>query len=422
MSQSGSKSGSQSGSKPTSEPKASNHAVMGNYGRAELAFSHGEGSWLISTEGSRYLDFATGIAVNTLGHSHPKLVAALTQQAGKLWHVSNLYEIPEQAELASRLAERSGLDKAFFCNSGAEATEAAVKMARRAMYHKGYQNRHKILCAEGAFHGRTIAMLAATDRPVFREGFGPMPDGFDHFPFGNMNALRDQLIKDAETGSPEIAAVMVETVQGEGGARPLPDGFMTQLRAVTDEVGCLLIADEVQIGVGRSGHLFSFEPSGIKPDIIAMAKGLAGGFPIGAVIATDAVADAMTPGSHGSTFGGNPLAMKAALTVLDVLDEDFLADMRSRSADLMAELKTLSQKYDAIADIRGNGFLIGIVLAEGITPVEIMTRLRQHKMLVVPAAENTIRLLPPLNVSRDDIHHSVATLDDVFGAWHDMGQ
>ena len=183
----------------------------------------------------------------------------------------------------------------------------------------------------------------------------------------------------------------------------------------------MLIADEVQIGVGRSGHLFSFEPSGIKPDIIAMAKGLAGGFPIGAVIATDAVADAMTPGSHGSTFGGNPLAMKAALTVLDVLDEDFLADMRSRSADLMAELKTLSQKYDAIADIRGNGFLIGIVLAEGITPVEIMTRLRQHKMLVVPAAENTIRLLPPLNVSRDDIHHAVATLDDVFGAWHDMG-
>ena len=259
-------------------------------------------------------------------------------------------------------------------------------------------------------------MLAATDRPMFREGFGPMPDGFDHFPFGNMNALRDQLIKDAERGSPEIAAVMVETVQGEGGARPLPDGFMAELRAVTDEVGCLLIADEVQIGVGRSGHLFSFEPSGIKPDIIAMAKGLAGGFPIGAVIATDAVAAAMTPGSHGSTFGGNPLAMKAALTVLDILDEDFLADIRSRSADLMTELKTLSQKYNAIADIRGNGFLIGIVLADGITPIEIMTSLRQHNMLVVPAAGNTIRLLPPLNVSRADIHHAVATLDAVFGA------
>ncbi len=391
-----------------------NAAVMGNYGRADLAFSHGEGSWLISTDGDRYLDFATGIAVNTLGHNHPKLVDALTRQAGKLWHVSNLYNIPEQAELALVLAERSGLDKAFFCNSGAEATEAAVKMARRAMHHMGYKNRHKILCAEGSFHGRTIAMLAATDRPAFREGFGPMPDGFDHFPFGNMNALRDQLIKDAETGTPEIAAVMVESVQGEGGARPLPDGFLAELRAVTDEVGCLLIADEVQIGVGRSGHLFSFEPSGIKPDIIAMAKGLAGGFPIGAVITTDQVASAMTPGSHGSTFGGNPLAMQVALAVMDVLDDNFLADMRKRSAMLFAELQTLKQNHRAIVDIRGNGFLIGLVLADDLTPADIMVSCRQHHLLVVPAAANTVRLLPPLNVSIEDIHHAVSILDAVF--------
>lgn len=389
-------------------------AVMGNYGRADLAFSHGEGSWLISTDGDRYLDFATGIAVNTLGHNHPKLVDALTRQAGKLWHVSNLYNIPEQAELAKVLAERSGLDKAFFCNSGAEATEAAVKMARRAMHHMGYKNRHKILCAEGSFHGRTIAMLAATDRPAFREGFGPMPDGFDHFPFGNMNALRDQLIKDAESGTPEIAAVMVESVQGEGGARPLPDGFLAELRAVTDEVGCLLIADEVQIGVGRSGHLFSFEPSGIKPDIIAMAKGLAGGFPIGAVITTDQVASAMTPGSHGSTFGGNPLAMQAALAVMDVLDEAFLADMRKRSAMLFAELETLKQNHRAIVDIRGNGFLIGLVLADDLTPADIMASCRHHHLLVVPAAANTVRLLPPLNVSIEDILHAVSILDVVF--------
>jgi acetylornithine/N-succinyldiaminopimelate aminotransferase len=391
-------------------------AVMGNYGRADLAFSHGEGSWLISTDGDRYLDFATGIAVNTLGHSHPKLVDALTRQAGKLWHVSNLYNIPEQAELAQILAKRSGLDQVFFCNSGAEATEAAVKMARRAMHHMGHHNRHKILCAEGAFHGRTIAMLAATDRPAFREGFGPMPDGFGHFPFGNMNALRDQLISDAESGAPEIAAVMVESVQGEGGARPLPDGFLAELRAVTNEVGCLLIADEVQIGVGRSGHLFSFEPSGIKPDIIAMAKGLAGGFPIGAVIATEAVGSAMTPGSHGSTFGGNPLAMQAACAVLDVLDADFLAEMRSRSAMLFAELDGLKQKHQAIMEIRGNGFLIGLVLADHLTPLDVMAACRAHHMLVVPAAANTVRLLPPLNVRTEDIHHAVAVLDTVLSA------
>lgn len=397
----------------------STKAVMGNYGRADLAFSYGEGSWLISTDGDRYLDFATGIAVNTLGHSHPKLVDALTRQASKLWHVSNLYQIPEQNELADCLAKRSGLDKVFFCNSGAEATEAAVKMARRSMYHMGHENRNKILCAEGAFHGRTIAMLAATDRPAFREGFGPMPDGFDHFPFGNMNALRDQLIADAESGSPNIAAVMVESVQGEGGARPLPNGFLKELRQLTDEVGCLLIADEVQIGVGRSGHLFSFEPSGIKPDIIAMAKGLAGGFPIGAVIATETVASAMTPGSHGSTFGGNPLAMRSALTVLDVLDKDFLADMRERSALLISQLEMLKQKHAVIADIRGRGFLIGLVLSEGFTPVDAMSRLREQNLLVVPAAANTIRLLPPLNVSKEDIHHAVDKLDKMFSTWDD---
>ena len=391
-------------------------AVMGNYGRSDLAFSHGEGSWLISTAGERYLDFASGIAVNTLGHSHPGLVAALTEQAQKLWHVSNLYQIPEQARVAKIMAERSGLDQVFFCNSGAEATEAAVKMARRTMHTEGQIGRHTILCSEGAFHGRTLAMLAATDRPVFREGFGPMPEGFDHFPFGNMNVLRDRLLKDAASDCPEIAAVMVESVQGEGGAKSLPDGFLKELRDVTSEAGCLLIADEVQIGVGRSGYLFSFEPSGITPDIIAMAKGLAGGFPIGAVIASEKVAKTMTPGSHGSTFGGNPLAMAAAEKVLEILDDKFLADMRERSALLYDLLSDLSDRHDAIIEVRGAGFLTGLVLKNGLTPMAMTEALRQHHLLVVPAAANTIRLLPPLNVNVAEIRHAIAVLDNVFDA------
>jgi len=386
-------------------------AVMGNYGRINLAFDHGEGNWLVTADGTRYLDCAAGIAVNTLGHGHPHLVAALKAQADKLWHVSNLYQIPEQKRLAERLCSLSGLDQAFFCNSGAEATEGAVKMARRAMHHRGETSRHTILCSEGAVHGRTIAMLAATDRPAFREGFGPMPEGFDHFPFGNMNALRDRLVADAETGQPEIAAVMIESVQGEGGAKPLPERFLAELRALTEEFGCLLIADEVQIGVGRSGHLFSYETSGIKPDIVAMAKGLAGGFPIGAVLTTQAVGQTMTPGSHGSTFGGNPLAMAAANAVLDVLlEEDFMPDLRER-ADLLAK------GVDAIADKcgmfcrRGGGFLQGLVFQAEYTAGDVVAALREHHVLTVPASENTVRLLPPLTLTRDEISLLLAVLE-----------
>lgn len=397
---------------------AETSALMGNYGRADLAFSHGEGSWLISTEGDRYLDFATGIAVNTLGHGHPHLVAALQAQAERLWHVSNLYRIPEQEQLANRLTALSGLDKAFFCNSGAEATEAAVKMARRAMHHRGEPQRMTVLCSEGAFHGRTIAMLAATDRPVFREGFGPMPGGFDHVPFGNMNALRDRLASDAESGQPKIAAVMMEQVQGEGGARPLPAGFLTELRQAADEFGCLLIADDVQIGVGRSGRLFSWQESEIKPDIIAMAKGLAGGFPIGAVLTSAAVGAAMGPGSHGSTFGGNPLAMAAANAVLDVLTADgFMAGVRQRAASLRQGLDALaSHKPSAIADIRGGGLLLGIVCKEALPAGAIVGKLRDANLLTVPAAENTIRLLPPLTVSDSEIDIALGILDSVFTA------
>ena len=390
-------------------------SVMGNYGRIEIAFDHGEGSWLVTTDGTRYLDCASGIAVNTLGHSHPELVKAVQSQAGKLWHVSNLYRIPEQEALAETLTRLSGLDKAFFCNSGAEATEGAVKMARRAMHHRGESDRNVILCAEGAFHGRTIAMLAATDRPVFREGFGPMPEGFDHFPFGNMNALRDMLVADAETGSPKIAAIMVESVQGEGGAKPLPPRFMEDLRALTTEFGCYLIADEVQIGVGRSGHIFSFEPSGITPDIVAMAKGLSGGIPVGAVLAIDEVADAMTPGSHGSTFGGNPIAMAAGLAVMSVLEaEGFMDDVRHRAYKLIKTIDSLAEKYKGLFTRRGGGFLQGMVFKEEIPALDIVKALREHFVLSVPASENTVRLLPPLTITEEEIDHLASVLEKVF--------
>jgi len=390
-------------------------SVMGNYGRIEIAFDHGEGSWLVTTDGTRYLDCASGIAVNTLGHSHPELVKAVQSQAGKLWHVSNLYRIPEQEALAETLTRLSGLDKAFFCNSGAEATEGAVKMARRAMHHRGESDRNIILCAEGAFHGRTIAMLAATDRPAFREGFGPMPDGFDHFPFGNMNALRDMLVADAETGTPKIAAIMVESVQGEGGAKPLPPRFMEDLRALTTEFGCYLIADEVQIGVGRSGHIFSFEPSGITPDIVAMAKGLSGGIPVGAVLAIDEVADAMTPGSHGSTFGGNPIAMAAGLAVMSVLEaEGFMDDVRHRAYKLIETIDSLAEKYKGLFTRRGGGFLQGMVFKEEIPALDIVKALREHFVLSVPASENTVRLLPPLTIKEEEIDHLASVLEKVF--------
>ena len=390
---------------------AANTAVMNTYGRAEIAFVRGHGCWLESESRERYLDCASGIAVNTLGHAHPRLVAALQDQASKLWHTSNLYRIPGQEQVAKRLASLSGLDQVFFCNSGAEATEAAVKIARRAAYEKGMADRTTILCASGAFHGRTLGMLAATDRPTFRTGFGPMPAGFAHVPFGNMNALRAAM-------GPHVAAVMIESVQGEGGAKQVPDNYLADARAAADEFGALLIADEVQAGIGRTGHLFSFEPSGIKPDIVALAKGLAGGFPVGAVIASAAVGSAMTPGTHGSTFGGNPLAMAAAAAVLDVLTEDgFMQDVRERAAYLDSALKNLQSAFPAaISEIRGRGFLRGICLAKGVDLMALVSALRGDHVLCVPAAENTLRLLPPLIISREEIDILMAALHRQLGA------
>ena len=386
--------------------KTPTSAVMKTYGRADLAFVRGEGSWLVTEGGDRYLDCASGIAVNTLGHSHPALIAALRDQAGKLWHTSNLYRIPGQERVADRLAELTGLDQVYFCNSGAEANESAVKIARRAAYESGQPERSTILCATGSFHGRTLGMLAATDKAANRTGFGPMPDGFDHVPFGNLNALRDSL-------GDHVAAVMIEPVQGEGGARDAHDDYLRGVRAAADEFGALVIADEVQSGIGRTGTLFAYQTSGIKPDIIAMAKGLGGGFPVGAVIASAAVGNAMTPGTHGSTFAGNPLAMAVAEVILDeVTAPGFLEDVRRRAAimrDMLAEVAT--RHPQTIVEIRGRGFLCGVRLAETMPAGDLVAALRELKVLTVPAGENTVRFLPPLIISAEEIGLAVTRFE-----------
>jgi len=297
---------------------------MTTYGRIDIAFTHGEGSYLYSEDGKKYLDYASGIAVNAFGHCHPKLVEALKDQASKLWHTSNLYRIPEQETVAEKLVENSCAERVFFCNSGAEATEGAVKVARRFAWANGEKDRTEIICATGAFHGRTLAMLAANDRPLFREGFGPSAQGFTHVEWGDIESLKNKIGK-------HVAAILVEPVQGEGGARKAPKGYLKLLQDIANENGSLLISDEVQIGMGRSGTLFAYQQENIEPDIIALAKGLGGGFPVGAVMAKAKVGDAMIPGTHGSTFGGNPLAMRSANAVLDLLlEDDFLTNLRKK--------------------------------------------------------------------------------------------
>ena len=382
-------------------------AVMKTYGRADLAFVRGEGSWLITEDGTRYLDCASGIAENTLGHSHPALVAALKAQADQLWHTSNLYRIPGQERVAERLAALTGLDQVYFCNSGAEANESAVKIARRAAYERGETERTTILCATGSFHGRTLGMLAATDKQANRTGFGPMPEGFEHVTFGNLNALRDAL-------GPHVAAIMIEPVQGEGGARDTHDDYLRGVRTAADEFGTLVIADEVQSGIGRTGTLFAYETSGIRPDIIAVAKGLGGGFPVGAVIASAEVGNAMTPGTHGSTFAGNPLAMAVAEAVLDALTADgFLDDVKRRATLLEAALQKIADRHpDRIVEIRGRGFLRGVRLAPSFDAGVIVAQMRDHHLLTAPAGENTVRFLPPLIISEDEI----ARAADIFAA------
>ena len=387
-------------------------SIMTTYGRIDIAFTHGKGSFLFSEDGNRFLDYASGIAVNAFGHCHPKLVEALTEQANKLWHTSNLYRIPEQEVVAEKLVANSCAERVFFCNSGAEATEGAVKVARRYAWANGEKDRTEILCATGAFHGRTLAMLAANDRPLFREGFGPSAQGFTHVEWGNIESLKKLIGK-------HVAAILVEPVQGEGGARKAPDGYLKLLKDLALENGSLLISDEVQIGMGRSGRLFAYQQEEIEPDIIALAKGLGGGFPVGAVMAKAEVGDTMVPGTHGSTFGGNPLAMRSANAVLDLLLEDgFLQSLRDtiRYFDNKMDELILNDKnnFSVIVRKKGSGMLRGFELNENYKAADFGNIAREKGLLLVGAAENTIRLLPPLNTSKEEINMAFELLNQVI--------
>ena len=386
-------------------------SIMTTYGRIDIAFTHGQGSFLIAEDGKKYLDYASGIAVNAFGHCHPKLVKALKDQASKLWHTSNLYRIPEQETVAEKLVANSCAERDFFCNSGAEATEGAVKVARRYAWANGEKDRTEIICATGAFHGRTLAMLAANDSPLFREGFGPSAQGFTHVEWGDVESLKKVIGK-------HVAAILVEPVQGEGGARKAPDGYLKLLKDIALENGSLLISDEVQIGMGRSGTLFAYQQQDIEPDIIALAKGLGGGFPVGAVMAKAEVGDAMIPGTHGSTFGGNPLAMRSANAVLELLlEKDFLDNLRKMIVYFDKKMDQLIKNDMHVTPIifskKGSGMLRGFQLNENVTAGDFGNIAREKGLLLVGAAENTIRLLPPLNTSKEEVDNAFDILDDI---------
>lgn len=378
----------------------SGSALYETFARAPLAFDHGEGVWLVTETGERYLDFAGGIAVNSLGHGHPHLVEALTEQAKKLWHVSNLYEIPGQRRLGERLVANTFADKVFFTNSGAEALECAIKTARRHHHVAGRPERFRTITFEGAFHGRTLATIAAGGQQKYLEGFGPKAEGFDQVPFGDIAAVTAAI-------TAATAAILIEPVQGEGGLRPAEPSFLKQLRELCDKHGLLLIYDEVQCGVGRTGKLFAYEWSGVAPDIMAIAKGIGGGFPMGACLATDEAASGMTAGVHGTTFGGNPLAMAVGNAVLDVvLADGFLGEV-SRKALLMKQgLAAVADEFpEVIEGIRGLGLMLGLKCA--LPNGKVNMALRDEKLLAVPAGDNVVRLLPPLIVSDEEIRDGV---------------
>lgn len=381
--------------------------VMSTYARQDVVFERGEGSWLIATNGDRYLDFASGVAVNALGHTHPRLVAALKAQAEKLWHTSNLYRVAGQEKLAERLVAATFADRVFFCNSGAEACEGAIKAARRYHYVNGDPARWRIITFNGSFHGRTLATIAAAGNEKYLEGFGPPAPGFDHVPFGDLEAVKAAI-------GPETAAIMVEPVQGEGGARAAPDGFLAGLRALADQHGLLLVMDEVQTGVGRTGRLFAHEWSGITPDIMSIAKGIGGGFPVGAVLATEDAARGLTPGTHGSTFGGNPLAMAVGEAVLEtVLEPGFLNSVEMKSLRIRQGLASLKDRHpDLVEDVRGLGLLAGIKLK--VPPADVVKSALAEKVLLVGAGDNVVRILPPLNVEDSEISVGIERLSQAL--------
>ncbi len=375
------------------------------YARADLAFERGEGVWLETSDGRRYMDFGGGIAVNSLGHAHPHLVAALKDQAEKLWHVSNLYEIPSQRRLAERLTAATFADRAFFTNSGAEALECAIKTARRYHFVSGAPERFRILTFEGAFHGRTLATIAAGGQKKYLEGFGPKVEGFDQLPFGDHEAL-----KQAAT-APDVAAILIEPIQGEGGIRTVPPQCLRGLREFCDKHGILLIYDEVQTGIGRTGTLYAYEHSGAAPDILASAKGLGGGFPMGVCLATAEAAIGMTPGTHGTTYGGNPLAMAVGNAVLDIILADgFLDHVRETALLFKQSLASLADRYpDVVEEIRGEGLLLG--LKAKVPNTELVAGMREEGLLAVPAGDNVVRLLPPLILTADEVREGMARIE-----------
>ncbi|MTI18766.1 aspartate aminotransferase family protein [Rhodobacteraceae bacterium RKSG542] len=382
----------------------STSSLFQTYARSGLSFERGEGVWLIAADGRRYMDAASGIAVSSLGHSHPKLVAALKDQAEKLWHVSNLYTVPEQEALGQLLTENTFADRVFFSNSGTEATEGAIKTARKYFHAKGEGHRDRIITFTGAFHGRTMTALAAGGQQKYLEGFGPKPEGFDQVDAGDLDLVR-------KTIKPETAAIMIEPIQGEGGIRPFDPAFLRGLRALCDEFGLLLILDEIQCGVGRTGKLFAHEWSGITPDIIAVAKGIGGGFPVGAVLATEEAASGMVVGTHGTTYGGNLLAMAAGKAVLEsVLEEGFLDSVTSKGLLLKQKLAGLVDSHpDLFELVRGEGLMLGIKCKGELGP--ILQSCRDNGVLPVPAGDNILRIMPPLVISEDEIDQLVSMLD-----------
>jgi acetylornithine/N-succinyldiaminopimelate aminotransferase len=383
--------------------------LLPTYVRADLAFERGEGAWLTATTGERYLDFTSGVAVNALGHAHPRLVEALTEQAHKVWHVSNLYRIPQGERLAERLCEQTFADVVFFTNSGAEAMEASIKMARKYQSASGRPERYRMVTFEGAFHGRTLATIAAGGQTKYLEGFGPPVDGFDQVPFGDLDAVKRAI-------TPETGGIIVEPVQGEGGVRVFPLSFLRALRELCDQHQLMLVFDEVQTGVGRTGDLFAYQRSGIAPDIMGIAKAIGGGFPLGACLATEEAAKGMTAGTHGSTFGGNPLAMAVGNAVLDVvLAPGFMDHVRKVAVLLKQRLAEIKDRYPTVIDdVRGEGLLIGL---HAVPPAgQLVDALRAEKMITVAAGDNVVRLLPPLIVKEEEIAEAVARIDRACAA------
>ena len=377
-----------------------------NYNRKKISFKYGKGSFLYSTNGKKYLDFVQGIAVNSLGHAHPKLVNAVNKQSKKLWHVSNAFQIPEGEVLAKKLAKKTFADYVMFQNSGAEATEGAIKAARRYFYSIGKPKKNRILCVKNSFHGRTLAAIYASGSKKMTEGFGPKVEGFDHFDFGDHKSLKKSITK-------KTAAIMVETIMGEGGIKVIPDWCLKELRKICDQKKILLILDEVQCGIGRTGDFFAFEKSKVKPDIVPIAKGIGGGFPIGAVLMNKKVASGMTSGTHGSTFGGNPLAMAVGNSVIDIISQKtFLNNVKKNSFYFHQRLNELKEKFPKIIkEIRGRGFLIGIQLHK--EQSKFIEELMKNKLLTIRAAENVVRVLPPLNVKKNELDQAINIIQKV---------